>query len=132
MNSNAAEIAQTSTAEDFLFNEGNIKVSKSRFIAGSETYAMSGISSVKSEAVPARAGLPLLLIIFGVIFLVGSSYVPPLLLIGGGIGIFIARSGQHSVTLGTSGGEIRSYVSRDKSFIEKVVNALNDAIIMRG
>lgn len=119
-------------SELILLQEKDIQVSKLRFIVGNQTYAMSGITSVKSEEVPAGLTLPVLLILLGATFLFAQAYVVGVLLIAWGILVVRSRSGQRSVTLGTSGGEIQSYISKDKDFISKVVKALNDAIILRG
>lgn len=125
--------APQNASEEFLFDEGDIKISKLRFIVGNQTYAMSGITSVKSESVSPNIAFPLLLFLLGLLVL--ALEASPLIagvLIGCGVILLLTRYGKHSVTLGTSGGEIQSYVSRDKSFIQKVVAALNDAIILRG
>lgn len=41
--------------EKSFYNEGGVSVSNSRFIAGGQTYAMSGVTSVKSFTAAAVA-----------------------------------------------------------------------------
>lgn len=39
---------------------------------------------------------------------------------------------QYAVRISTNAGEVNSIVSKDRDYIQKIVNALNEAIIHRG
>ena len=128
-----SECSANLSEERFLYSDGGIKISKLRFIVGGQTYAMSGITSVKSEPVPPNIRLPLLLIILGLVLMrSGFSPFEVLVVVVAGLMLLASRCGKYSVTLGTAGGEIRSFTSRNKTLIEGVVKALNEAIILRG
>ena len=126
--------------ETTLFEEKDIKITNLRAIFGDKTYAMSNITSVSREtkdslgcALPALVIIGIMITIFS--FIDGPSWGTA------AIGIFMAGAGiigaknqkpDHIVQIGSSSGEIKAYTSQDRELIEKIVNALNDAIIQKG
>jgi hypothetical protein len=129
-----AEISSNAVNPDehFLFHENEIFISKLRFIADNQTYAMSGITSVKFETIRPSSALPLFLLIIGVIFGIVQAYTYAAIIIIVGFAVGFLRPDRYAVTLVTSGSEVRSYISKDKEFVGRIVKALNDAIILRG
>jgi len=123
--------------EQVFLNERDVSVSNSRMMHKGQTYAMSGITSVKSyEKKPSRKG-PIILIIIGVLMLVDGLHEPALLLgaiifLAGGIAWWVLRKADYSVLLTSASGEMKAYTSKDKDFVIKIVNAVNDAIVHRG
>jgi hypothetical protein len=126
--------------EKSFFNEGGVSVTNARFIAQGQTYAMSGITSVKSfQEDPSRKG-PIILGIIGVLGTlgafssnsVGGGIIMALLFIGGAIAWWIYQKPEYSVLLSSASGEAKALASKDGQFISNVVNALNDAIVHRG
>jgi hypothetical protein len=138
----------TREEENFFFQEGRVKISKLRFVVGNKTFAMSGITSVELERIFPALLVPVGLFICGAIFCyVGCAH-------GGspmyGVALFMTKVGllffglggiilalrchkyKYSVKLNTSGGEVRSFISRDKRLIARIVDALNEGIIQRG
>ena len=120
--------------EKVFLNEGEVTVTNARFKVRAQTYAMSGITSVKSyEKRPSRLA-PLTLILIGIMF--GSTSNDALV---GGI-MFIALAmlwwmlskTEFQVILSTASGEAIALKSEDSNWINRVVNALNEAIIYRG
>lgn len=122
-------------AEEIFYESGNVKVTNARFVVGSQTYAMNGVTSVKSLVVPANKGLAIILIVVGLLILVGAS--------GGGkvFGLLIAALGgymiykakaTHAVMLHSSSGETQALSSTDQVYIQSVIQALNEALIHRG
>ncbi len=134
MNNQIDQTLANSGAEKFILQEQDIKVSNLRFITGNQTYAMSGITSVKFEKIGLEIIGPIIFFLLAVCFYIGSGVVNLFVIIflGFSVAMVFSQVGRCSVTLGTSGGEIKSYVSRDGKFIKKIVNALNEAIILRG
>ncbi|MCB0261419.1 MAG: hypothetical protein KDH97_14865 [Calditrichaeota bacterium] len=121
-------------AEQTFLNEGGITVTNSRFIAGGQTYAMSGVTSVKAtKNIPSKKG-PIILIVLGLLGLMmpESAKLFGLLLLGGGIAWLVLNKPTFSVVLSSASGEAEAYTSKDENFIANVVNALNEAIIARG
>lgn len=88
--------------ERTFFDRGNVTVTDSRFIVGSQTYAMRGITSVK--------GIEITPSIFARLFGQKSNF---------------------AVILFTAGGEVRAIESKDSDFIGDVLEALNNAIVTR-
>lgn len=117
--------------EKTFFQHDDVSVSNSRFIVASQTFAMSNITSVKaSKDVPSRLGP----IAFGMIGLIAATQ-------NVGFGIFLIAIGvvwwflqktRYHVLLTTAGGETKALTTPQKEYIEKVVQALNDAIVARG
>jgi len=122
-------------AEQTFFNQNGISVTNARVVIGGQTYAMSGITSVRSiEERPSRKG-PIILGIVGIIIMfVGelSAIILGLILAGIAIAWFIAKKPTYFVGLVTASGESRALSSKDADYISKIVNAINEAIIARG
>jgi hypothetical protein len=120
--------------EQTFLNEAGITVTKSRFIVPSQTYAMSGVTSVKTyEETPSRKG-PIILIVIGVLALAGGkdTIVVALLLLAGGIAWFMKQKSTYHVLLSSASGEVKALSHPDGNWIGRVVSALNQAIVARG
>ncbi len=120
--------------EKNFFNEGGVSVTNARFMSQGQTYAMSGITSVKSfREGPSRKG-PIVLGVIGLLALAsgGVATAVGVLLIGGAIALWFLQKPEFSVLLSSASGEAKALTSKDGDFISKVVAALNDAIVHRG
>lgn len=120
--------------EKIFFNQGNVSVSNSRFIVDGQTYAMSNVTSVKSGVTPPSRGIAIALAIIGLLCLAGEGVV---FMVGLGslilaVLLWVVSKTSYSVILNTSSGENQALVSEDKSYIEKVISSLNEAIVSRG
>ena len=120
--------------EKVFLEEGGVTVTNARFIVPAQTYAMSGITSVKSyEKKPSRRGPITLIVIGGIAVLSGKDA-----LAGGIILLVLAllwwvlSKTEFQVKLSTASGEATALRSKNSSWIRRVVNALNEAIIHRG
>jgi hypothetical protein len=116
--------------EQIIFQHEGVQITKSRFVNGNQTYAMSNITSVKSfENKPSYASN-----IF--VFLVGlatlTSYPVVSLICFAAAAVTINKKSTFHIMLTTSGGEVSALETHEKDYIEKVVAALNQAIIARG
>lgn len=121
--------------ETVFFDENNVKVTNARFIANNQTYAMSGVTSVRSTMAPAEVKGYLIGIGIGLIMLFaleGAAKLFGVVVAGVAIWLMISAKSTHWVTLVTSAAESRALESKDELFINRVVEALNDAIIHRG
>ena len=120
--------------EQIFLDDRGVSVSNSRMMYEGQTYAMSGITSVKSfEKKPSRVG-PIILIVIGVLMLAAgkSAIFAALLFLAGGIAWWILAKPDYSVLLTSASGEMKAYTSKDKDFVIKIVSAVNDAIVHRG
>ena len=119
--------------EKTFYKDNNVTVTQSRYIADSKTYAMRNISSVSIYTVEASYKLEIFLLLVGVIMLIGESTR----ILGGllavvSVVLIVMKKSEYAVRISTNAGEANSLTSKDKEYIEKIVNALNDAIIHRG
>ncbi|MCK0069133.1 DUF6232 family protein [Kordiimonas laminariae] len=117
--------------EKVFFDSNNVSVSNSRFIVSGQTYAMSNVTSVKTGTNVDPKAPKILIIIIGLITTAFSAVIG-LILIAVGIAILMSSKDSYSVILSTAAGENQALTSDDKNHIEKVVAALNEAIISRG
>ncbi|MCB0465793.1 MAG: hypothetical protein KDC78_09005 [Aequorivita sp.] len=119
--------------EKMFYQDSTVTVTQSRYIAGSKTYAMRNISSVSLFKIDKSRTGAILLLVVGILLLFpeGTRVVGGIIAILGGIWLFSIKD-EYSVRISTNAGEANSLVSKDQVYIQKVVNALNDAIIHRG
>jgi hypothetical protein len=119
--------------EKMFFDAGNISVSNSRFIVDGQTYAMGNVTSVKTGFEKASKAGGILIGILGLLVLLGAkSFLWGIIIIAVGVFAFIGAKDKYSVVLSTSSGENQALTSENRTHIEKVVSALNDAIVSRG
>jgi hypothetical protein len=122
--------------EPVILQEADVTVTTARFIVGGQTYAMSGITAVRSFVYhPSIAG-PIILIILGVLgLLIGpgvGARVFGLLLAVGGVFWLTKKKPTYSVLLSSSSGEHRALSHKDGTYINRIVGAVNEAIVQRG
>ena len=117
--------------EKEFFRYEDVAVTNSRFIVASQTFAMSNITSVKvfTDA-PSRIG-PIVCGAIGILALAGAPAFG-LLLLAGAVAWWFWQKTYYHVALTTAGGETKALTSTQRNYIEKVVRALNDAIVHRG
>jgi Family of unknown function (DUF6232) len=122
-------------AETVFFDENNVQVTNARFVVSGQTYAMNGVTSVKSVREiqnPSRI-FPIIMGLAGLISLQSSPLIGILLIAAAvAIWILIKSKTTDTVVLSTSGGEVKALSSEDIGRIQRIVTALNDAIIHRG
>lgn len=117
-----------------FFSSDNVYVSLTRFIVSGQTYAMSGVTSVRaSEIGPNRFGPALIALIAIACFFIGGDWIYlGALMAGAAIWLWYLQEPEYFVLLRTSSGEVRALKSDDRKFIEDVVQAVNDSIVARG
>jgi hypothetical protein len=122
-------------SEQIFFDEGGIKVTNARFIVHSQTYAMNGVTSVKSSVTSPSRGGPIALIVVGLILLFaleGASKIIGLAVGGLGVWIFIQQKSTHAVFLSSASGEVQALTDQNENYINGVIQALNEALVHRG
>jgi hypothetical protein len=122
---------ETKMDEQVVLEEGNVKVTNSRFMVAGQTYAMNGVTSVEQFVQKPARVLPIMIGIFGVCALAGSV-VFGAILIAAAVAIWVIQKKTFSVLLSTASGKARALTSKDEQYISRVVAALNNAIISRG
>lgn len=119
--------------ETTFYQDTSVIVTQSRFVTQSKTYAMRNISSVHVFEIEKSRVLPILMILFGLPFIFSKDiFWIGLILISLGLLIIFSIKNEFAVRISTNAGEVNSIVSKNREFIQKIVNALNEAIIHRG
>lgn len=125
--------------EHIILKEKDVLISNVRFVIDEEeTYAMSGIVSVKLErggrkVNQLKMSFGLLFVVAGLLYVVNDGVMG---LIGFIAGLILSVNAiekiPHGIEFKTSGGDSEFYTNDDDRFMEKVFKALNDVIIFRG
>jgi len=120
--------------EKTFFQYEDVTVTNARFMVASQTFAMNNITSVKASREDPKRLWPIVLIVVGVLLAVaGSTNMAIGLVIGGaGAAWLLLQKTMYHVMLTTAGGETSALSSKEREYIEKVVQALNEAIVARG
>lgn len=117
--------------ERTFFEYEDVKVTNARFISGSQTYAMRNVTSVKAfEEAPKRLG-GILLLLLGLVIAVSSPVIGLAIAAAAGYFLYQQKTVYH-VMLATAGGEVSALKTHQLEYLNKVVRALNDAIVARG
>ncbi|HEX4693283.1 DUF6232 family protein [Sphingomonas sp.] len=122
-------------AEDVFYEAPGVKVTNARFIVDNQTYAMNGVTSVKTLTIPPSYGGAIIAILIGLVLLfAGAAGVKVLGLAIAAFGIFliVKAKAEHVVVLHSASGEAQALKSTDGQHIHDVIAALNDALVHRG
>lgn len=117
--------------EQSFLSEGNVKVTTTRFIVPSQTYAMSGITSVKNSHEPPVRIYPIVCGLIGLLCLAGAPVIGMIFIVLA-IVWWIGQRTTYHVVLTTASGEAKALSSTDGQYISNVIDALNNAIVARG
>ncbi len=136
---------QQQPKEQALLQEGTVQITDKRAVLSGKTYSMANITSVSSLELKPTVALPGVLIALGVVSLilyvvllasdqnVTGLLILGLLLGGGGAVWYFAKGGtKYVVRIGSASGEVDGLVSSDQAYVERIVKAMNDAIVLRG
>ncbi|SEW44074.1 hypothetical protein SAMN05421841_3143 [Chryseobacterium wanjuense] len=119
--------------ETTFYQDASVTVTQSRFVTQSKTYAMRNISSVYVFEIEKSRVLPILMILLGIPFIFFKDvFLIGLILICLGLIIIFSIKNEFAVRISTNAGEANSIVSKNRDYIQKIVKALNEAIIHRG
>lgn len=115
-------------------NENGITVTNARFITPGQTYAMSGVTSVKKLKKDPSRKPPIILGLFGLIAMAAgeTGILVGILCIAGAVAWWMLSRPEFTVFLSSASGEAEAFSSNDGAFIARIVDALNDAIVARG
>jgi hypothetical protein len=122
--------------EKVFFEQGSIKVTNSRFINGTTTYPIAGITSIVADVKEPSYSSAGWVAFVGIIFLI-RGIVPPVswgsiaffvLLLVLAFGIVRTKKPKFLIVFGTAGGDKDGLVTEDKVARDTVLQALNDAV----
>jgi hypothetical protein len=119
--------------ETTFYQDAQILVTPSRYVTDAKTYAMRNISSVHVFEIVKSKTLQVIVFIIGLLLMFNDDLrILGFIFSAGSIGSFFLVKNEYAVRISTNSGEANSLVSKDKIYIQQIVNALNDAIIHRG
>lgn len=129
-------------AEESVYSDGNVNVTTTRVMISGTTYALRNITSVKMAMTPAKQGCAIVLLIVGILAVlvafgafsnsVGSGIIALLFagaIVAGAIIWLRSCKPSYHVAVASASGEAHALTSKDKSYIEKIVASINDAIV---
>lgn len=120
--------------EEITFlHDQNVLVTNQRYIAKGKTYAVRNISSVSIVKMNKPPILLLLPFFFAFLIYIGFDnyykYLSIIVMILGLIFWFLVLKNNYIVKIQTNSGEIKSIYSKERPYMVKIVEALNQAII---
>ena len=95
---------------------------------------MSGVTSVKQGRADPSRKVPIFFGIIGLLFLAtgSSGLILGLILIAVAVGVWFLQKPIYHVTLLTASGESDAHSSTDSQLVNRIVAAVNEAIVHRG
>lgn len=120
--------------EKIFFERDGVSVSSARFTVHGQTYAMSGVTSVKQDVIhPSRLG-PFLIGFLGCVGMMTEKgeFLWGLLTLVIALLWWINQKSIWIVVLNSSSGETKALKSNSSSYIKNVIAALNESIVYRG
>jgi hypothetical protein len=127
--------------ETTFYSDGAIRVTNARAVIGGKTYAMANITSVSMGTRPANRNPGIVIAIVGLLIAActgimasdgAGGIVFGILVLVAGIVVAVIAKPSYIVRIGSASGEADALVSKDREYIQKIVNATNEAIIKRG
>lgn len=119
--------------EKVFYKDQVVQVTQSRFVTNSKTFAMRNISSVTLFEIKASRAFQIFMIIVGALLLINNdTRVFGIVLVLAGALILYFTKDSYSVRISSNSGESDGFISKDKELVQKIVSAVNDAIIHRG
>jgi hypothetical protein len=128
-------------SEVTVLQEGNVKITKLEIIIGPKTFAMSDVISVRMTARGAPGGcLALVVFLLGLFLLFVSGLGGPagevqifaLILIVIAVVIVAIGKPVFIVQIKTVSGKSNVLASQDRAYIKRVIDAMNEAIVLSG
>ncbi len=117
--------------EKTFFEYEGVKVTNTRFVTDGQTFAMSNVTSVKAFEQPPKWFGGILILVIGVIISSQSLPIGIVIIALAAFYMYKQKTIFH-VMLTTSGGESSALKTHQREYLNKVVSALNEAIVYRG
>lgn len=127
-----------------VYQDANIHVTNLRAMLQGKTYAMANVTSVSvfTQFGNKTPGV-ILAVLGGFLFLGGFGsggdssaqgcfFTFGLILLAIGVALFVSAKDVYWVRIGSASGEMNALSSKDRDYIMRIVNAMNDAIVRRG
>lgn len=132
----------THVGEINILKEKDVKITNERAIIGTKTYSISEVTSVSMDVNEPKLFLPIFFIVIAGVcsvlialsdmreyseFLTTSLYLG----IAGLLFVIFSQKTKYSVRIRSASGELKVLETSDKEHVERIVKALNEAIVQR-
>lgn len=119
--------------ENVIFSLEGIKVSNKQFIANGKSYDIEEVTSVKHGLIEPKRGFPTFCMLSGSFLLIFEDVF---MLVGGfsialGMLALLTAKTMYTVVIHTRDGEHQALTSEDSNDVNRVIRALNTAMISR-
>ena len=117
--------------EKTFFEYESVKITNARFVVDGQTFAMSNVTSVNPLEQPPKRLIGIVLLVVGLFALFENAFfgVP---VIAVALYYLYKQRAVYHVMLRTSGGETKALTTYQRDYLDKVIAALNEAIVYRG
>lgn len=137
--SSQASAAAAPKLEKVFLESPGVLVTNSRFVVGTQTFAMGGVTSVKPDVDPPSRKGPIITALIGGLMVMGGltprgatgTALFGIGLVAIGIFWFLNQKSTHWVILHSASGERKALSSQDGELIAKVIAAITEAIVYR-
>lgn len=124
----------------FYSDDEGVRITNTRAIFGSTTYAMNNVTSVSKGYKSANHATGVLMIVIGIVVAwlcitlkaVLSGIVAGVIFVAIGVLLLKILKPTYSVKIGSASGEIVALESQNGKYIQDIVEAMNEAIMKRG
>ncbi|MEW2922908.1 DUF6232 family protein [Muricauda sp. ANG21] len=120
--------------EKIFFRDTNVLVTQSRVVIFNKTYSLGNVSSV-DMLVKHKTGtkfFSLSLLIIGLLGIFNEVYGLGVFSIAIAALLFFFMKDEFIVRISSNSGENNALISKNKDYVQQVVNAISEAIIYRG
>ncbi|WP_192822789.1 DUF6232 family protein [Rufibacter sp. LB8] len=119
--------------ETVFFQDANVTVTQSRFISGGQTFAMRNISSVSNFHIKKSRAGAILLLMLGILMLFSEATrgMGIALALAGGVWLYFTKD-SYAVRINSNSAEANGFVAKDRDYIQKILDAVNEAMVFRG
>jgi hypothetical protein len=137
----SAEPPPIQPKEETIYSDNAVTVTGRRIIIWGTTYALRNVTSVSTISTPPRMVKPILLLIVGVCILlltfiplndskapVGVYIIAGAMIVGAILWMVTAKTHFH-IGLSTASGELHVLTSKDKAYVQRVAQNINEAIV---
>ena len=125
--------------QTFYSDEAGVRITGTRAIFYNTTYSMANIASIRTVKIPPKRTGAIWTIIIGVgLSIIGFSIDLSILTIVGVVILLLGilwvwkASGEYHIMITSSSGEASALKSKDRDYISRIAQAMNEAIISRG
>lgn len=130
--------------EEMLYSDNVVAVTNVRVTISGATYALRNVTSVKMAYSPPQIFCAIVLLLVGIFVLLlfylrpdnavapAGAFILPVGMICGAVLWMCLASTHYHVGLSTTSGELHVLTSKDRTYIQQIVEAINSAIVRCG